>query len=275
MTTITLSEIYVYPVKSFAGIKVDVWDVDEKGLAYDRKWMLIDEHNRFLSQRKTPRMSMIKTGIVNDKLILGIPGMDEISVPLNPEDGERIETHIWHDQCPARLISEKADQQLSEFLKIPCRLVYQPNETVRKVDQNFAKPDDKINFTDGFPFLLISQNSLESLNSKMDTPLPMYRFRPNLVVSGCTGYAEDYWRHISIANINFRLPKPCSRCVVTTVNPELARYNKEPLRTLNRLRKWQKGVYFGQNAIHDKPGKLTVGDTIRVNQLGPQQPDLG
>jgi MOSC domain-containing protein len=275
MTTITLSEIYIYPVKSFAGIKVDTWNIDEKGLIHDRKWMLIDDQQQFLSQRKLPRMSMIKTAIDHDRLIISIPEMEDISIPLNPQQGEQIETYIWRDQCTARLVSERADQLLSEFLQIPCRLVYQPNETKRKVDQKFASEDDIINFSDGFPFLLISQGSLAALNEAMDIPLPMSRFRPNLVVSGCDSYAEDYWRHISIANINFRLPKPCSRCAVTTVNPERATYNKEPLRTLNRLRKWKNGVYFGQNAIHDNPGVLSVGDTVRINQLGPQQPDLG
>lgn len=272
MTLPLLSEIYIYPVKSFSGIKVAAWEVEAKGLRYDRKWMVVDRKNQFLTQRKLPRMALIKPSLNPDFLILTTPSMSEISIPLNQNSGEKIETSIWKDLCPAYLSSKEVDQWLSEFLQTDCRLVYQADETVRPVDPDYANPNDQVTFTDGFPFLILSENSLAKLNQEMEFDLPITRFRPNLVISGCDSYAEDFWRNISIGAINFRLPKPCSRCSIPTIDIETAKFNKEPLRTLNRLRKWNKNVYFGQNALHDNVGKLNVGDPVTIYKTGISQP---
>ena len=269
-----LSEIYIYPVKSFSGVKVDTWEVDKKGLRYDRKWMVVDGKNQFLTQRKLPRMALIKPSLNDTFLVLTAPSMSEISIPLNQNSGEKIETTIWTDHCPANLVSKEVDQWLSEFLQTDCRLVYQGDETIRPVDPDYANPNDHITFTDGFPFLIISENSMAALNREMELDLPITRFRPNLVISGCNSYAEDFWRNISIGALNFRLPKPCSRCSIPTINIETAKFNKEPLRTLNRLRKWNKNVYFGQNALHDNEGILNVGDTVTIHKTGIAQPPI-
>lgn len=274
MNAITLSEIHIYPVKSFAGIQVDAWKVDAKGLELDRKWMVVDREHQFLSQRRLPEMVKVETRILADSLQLSAPGMGSISFPLTQEPGPVITTSIWKDDCPATLVSAEIDQWLSDFLHTPCHLVYQADETVRQVDQRYAAPEDKTSFTDGFPFLIISENSLAVLNRKLPAPLPMSRFRPNLVVTGCDGFAEDTWRRIRIADIGFRLPKPSGRCPVTTIDAETARYGKEPLKTLSRFRKLQNKVYFGQNAIHDNPGTLRIGDEILVHETGAPQPDL-
>ena len=274
MTLPLLSEIYIYPVKSFSGIKVDAWEVENKGLRYDRKWMVIDRKNQFMTQRKLPRMALIKPSLNHNSLILTESSMGEISIPLNQNSGEKIETSIWKDQCSAYLVSKETDQWLSEFLHTDCRLVYQADETIRSVDPDYATPNDHVTFTDGFPFLIISENSLEELNQELEHDIPMIRFRPNLVISGCEGYAEDFWRNISIGAINFRLPKPCSRCSVPTIDIDTAEINKEPLRTLNRLRKWEKNVYFGQNALHDNMGKLTTGDPVIIHKTGIGQPPI-
>ena len=145
---------------------------------------------------------------------------------------------------------------------------------MRVVDAHYGLPTDTVAFSDGFPFLIISKNSLVSLNNDMALNLPMTRFRPNLVVSGCEGYAEDSWREISIGAIDFRLPKPCSRCSVVVIDPESADVGQEPLRTLNLTRKWQNKVYFGQNALHDQLGLLTVGDHVHIKVTGERQPLL-
>ena len=269
-----LSAINIYPVKSFSGISVNHCEVTVKGLQYDRKWMLIDQYNQFLSQRKLPEMALIKPSLHKDQLQLSAPGMENVCFPLNPTGGKKINTRIWQDDCIARLISPEIDQWLSDFLHTTCQIVYQPEETVRLVDQQYARPQDKVFFSDGFPFLIISENSLVELNHEMDIDLPMSRFRPNLVINGCEGYAEDYWRNISIGKIDFRLPKPCSRCSITTIDPETAQSIKEPLKTLNRLRKWNRQVYFGQNAIHDNCGIVKVGNPVVINKTGPAQPPL-
>jgi uncharacterized protein YcbX len=269
-----LTEIFVYPVKSLAGIKVSNWLVNEKGLLHDRKWMLIDNNNQFLSQRRIPKMILIKTQLTDKELILSTSDSGSISLPLNPTDGDLSEVNIWNDQCFAKTTSNQADLWLSDFLGIQCRLVYQAAEEIRQVDPNYALATDKINFSDGFPFLIVSHASLDTLNQAMNIEIPVLRFRPNLVISHCPSYAEDSWREISINNINFRLPKPCSRCSVPTIDIETGKTGKEPLATLNRLRKWNKKVYFGQNAIHNNVGELSTGSTVTIDLRGPSQPPL-
>jgi len=274
MTQSTLSAITLYPVKSLAGISVNSWPVTKTGLQYDRKWMLIDNAGQFLSQRKLPRMALIKTALTGSHLILSASGMEDLSLPLTPTDGDIINSTIWQDQCDARSVSLEADQWLSHFLNQDCRLVYQPDEMIRQVDPDYGRHTDNVAFSDGFPFLIISENSLVSLNQEMQLNLPMTRFRPNLVISGCPSYAEDSWREIGIGAIDFRLPKPCSRCSIPTIDPDTAQTGKEPLRTLNRIRKWQNNVYFGQNALHNQCGTLTVGDTVQVKVTGAKQPPI-
>jgi uncharacterized protein YcbX len=274
MTHFTLSGIYIYPVKSLAGISANTWPVNEKGFQHDRKWMLIDKDRQFLSQRKFPNMALIKTALTDKNLILSAPDMGKLFLPLEPVDGEIINSTIWHDQCDARSVSAEADQWLSDFLHQDCRLVYQPGEVIRPVDPVYAKPTDQAAFSDGFPFLITSENSLAALNHEMQLNLPMIRFRPNLVISGCPAYAEDSWREISIGSIDFRLPKPCARCPVPTIDPETAQIGKEPLTTLSRTRKWQNKVYFGQNALHNQCGRLTVGDAVHIKATGAKQPPI-
>lgn len=269
-----LSEIIIYPVKSLAGISVKEWPVIKTGLLYDRKWMLIDTDRQFLSQRKLPKMALIKTALTEEYLMLSAPGMVDLLIPLAQTDGDIINSTVWEDQCEARSVSDEADQWLSHFLTIACRLVYQPDDRVRLVDPVYGESSDQVAFSDGFPFLIISDNSLLALNQAMSLTLSMARFRPNLVISGCPSYAEDTWRKISIGDIDFRLPKPCSRCSIPAIDPETAEIDKEPLTTLNRLRKWDNKLYFGQNALHDQSGLLRVGDAVLVNVTGPKQPPI-
>lgn len=274
MSNLVLSDIYIYPVKSLAGICVSSWPVVKTGFKYDRKWMLVDSERQFLSQRRLPRMALIKTVLTDTQLILSAPGMDKLSLELEPKTGEIINSTIWHDQVDTLAISAEADEWFSRFLHTGCRLVYQPDTDIRPVNPGFAKPGDQTALSDGFPFLLISENSLATLNQAMQLNLAMARFRPNLVVSGCESYAEDTWREITIGAIGFRLPKPCSRCSVPTIDPGTAETGKEPLTTLNRLRKWQNKVYFGQNALHNETGVLSVGDRVLINVTGSPQPPL-
>jgi len=269
-----LSKLYLYPVKSLAGIEVSDWPVNEKGLLYDRKWMLVDREGNFLSQRRIPRMVLIKTRLTPTELILSADHAADIGIPLNSTDGSELMVNIWRDCCVARRVSVEVDQWLSDFLGLPCQLVYQPDQVVRPVDPDYARSSDQVNFSDGFPFLLISQPSLDSLNQVMGLQLPIERFRPNLVISGCDSYAEDYWRQITINQISFRLPKPCSRCPIPTIDTTTAQMSREPLATLNRIRKWNKHVYFGQNALHNNQGQLVVGSTVKIDLLGEKNPPI-
>lgn len=269
-----LKQIYVYPVKSLAGFQVAQWQVDKTGLRYDRKWMLIDESGQFLSQRRLPKMALIKTRIHNNQLLLSTTGQSDLLLPLNSDEGEDIVVQVWKDSCLAKAVGAFADIWLSQALGSRCRLVYFSEQQVRKVDPKYATEADQTAFSDGFPFLIVSESSLQALNQAMALELDMIRFRPNLVAAGCASYAEDCWRQIVINGIGFRLPKPCSRCSVPTIDPETALSTKEPLSTLSRLRKWDNKIYFGQNALHDGHGVLKVGSEIQIRLTGDSQPPL-
>lgn len=274
MSGLTVSQLYIYPVKSLAGIRVDRWPVDARGLRYDRRWMLIDDKNCFLSQRRMARMALIKTRLTNRAVILSTPDQKQIEVPLNMTSNELIQVKIWDDFCNARPVSREIDRWLGAFLGCDCRLVFQPDDSIRPVDPRFAGVADQTSFSDGFPFLIVSESSLRSLNQAMDLELPVNRFRPNLVISGASPFEEDVWREIRINNICFRLPKPCSRCNIPTIDQDTAISAKEPLKTLNMLRKWNKRVYFGQNALHDGPGEIATEIPVEILETGPRQPPL-
>lgn len=263
-----LKDIYIYPVKSLAGIRLENWDVVETGLKYDRQWMLIDENGQFLSQRRLPKMALIQTRLTASELILSTPNFSDLHLLLESNDGAVIQSTIWEDCCDALHVSNDADEWFSEVLQMPCNLVFLPTQTKRGVDLKYANAVDRVAFSDGFPFLIVSENSLNSLNLELKKPIEMTRFRPNLVIAGCEGYTEDFWREIQIGHISFRLPKPCSRCSIPTINPNTAEVGKEPLTTLNRLRKVGSKIFFGQNALHNSCGELKVGDAVNVKISG-------
>jgi uncharacterized protein YcbX len=269
-----LSDIFVYPVKSLAGIRVSQWEVVETGLKYDRQWMLIDENGAFLTQRTLPKMALIQTRLTDSELILSAVNFTDLHLPLESTDGEVIQSTVWDDSCAAQHVSNAADVWFSEVLQTACKLVYMPNDTKRGVDLNFASESDRVAFPDAFPFLIISENSLNALNAELEKPVEMNRFRPNLVISGCEAYAEDFWRVVKIGNMDFRLPKPCDRCGMPAINQQTAELTKEPLTTLSRLRKWENKVYFGQNALHNSSGELKIGDVVEVKLAGEQSPPL-
>lgn len=258
-----LTGLYRYPVKSLRGEELTRMIVSVRGADRDRHWMVVNEEGRFLTQRELPRMVLIRPTVLNGGLKLSAPGMPELEVA--PESWERLEVRVWNDRCLARVMSDDADHWLSRFLGVPCRLVYLPDEEHRVVDPGYGQPQDEVGFTDGFPFLLISQASLDDLNRRMGKALPMERFRPNLVVEGCEPYAEDRWKRIRIGDLSFRVVKPCSRCVIPTVNPDTGeREGNEPLKTLMTYRKQGNQVFFGQNLIHDGEGELEVGMPVEV-----------
>jgi len=260
---IVLNDLYRYPVKSSRGESLTSVQVSVRGLLHDRHWMLVNDAGRFLTQRELPQMVLIRPRVVASGLKLSAPGMSDLEA--QPDSEEELTVQIWRDQCTARVMSLAADQWLSEFLGVSCRLVYLSREQTRQVDQDYATSTDEVGFADGFPFLLISRASLDDLNRRMGLTLPMERFRPNLVVEGSEAYAEDNWKRIRIGELEFRVVKPCSRCVIPTINPETGeRTGNEPLKTLMRYRKQGNSVYFGQNLIHDGQGRLETGMPVEI-----------
>lgn len=260
----TLSRINIYPIKSAAGISLDTSEVDDRGLRHDRRWMLVDEEGVFLSQRRLPRMALIRVSLHSDGLAVDAPGMPALSVPFEPVDGDPIQAKIWSDETTVLPVGEEADQWFGGFLGARCRLVYLPESSVRIVRQDYGRSGDQVGLADGFPFLLISEASLENLNGRLEKPLPMNRFRPNLVVRSCPAHAEDRWSRIRIGEMEFRVVKPCARCAIPTIDQQTAGRGKEPLRTLATYRRFSGKVLFGQNLIHDSTGTLKVGDPLEV-----------
>lgn len=263
MSALILSALYRYPVKSLGGEEYQALDVQGRGFGFDRQWMVVDAQGGFLTQRQQPRMTLIGAS-VDDRGVLHLcaPGMPDMVV--GPYSDQRIEVVVWGDSVSAAPAGLDADAWLSEFLALPCRLVCFPREQVRAVDPDFAQPSDQVGFADGFPFLLISQASLGDLNGRLEQPVSMRRFRPNLVVDGCEAFAEDGWRRIRIGELEFRVAKPCSRCIIPTIDPTTGLRGKEPLQTLMGYRRRDNKVYFGQNLIHEDNGRLEVGMPVEV-----------
>lgn len=265
MGEIKLSGIYIYPIKSAAGISLNTAQVETRGFQYDRNWMLVDETGKFLTQRHFPRMALISVRLDKDQLVVKTPNRESLSIPINIDSDHHIEVQVWNDVCDAIPLGEEISQWFSEFLEISCQLVYMPESLFRPVNPHYATDNDQVSFADGFPFLLISEASLEDLNQRLDEPVPMNRFRPNLVVSGCEAFAEDSWRSIRIGSIIFRVVKPCDRCAITTVDQALGIRGKEPLLTLAKYRRSNGKILFGQNLIPGKLGVLQVGDSVEID----------
>jgi uncharacterized protein len=265
MPELRLSSITVYPLKSAAGLPQVSWEVDSFGLRHDRRWMLVDESGDFLSQRAHPRMALIRPGLRADTLVLRTDGVPDLPLPSAPAGPDVIVT-VWGGATRGRLVSAAADRWLSALLGIGCRLVHMPEEVVRPVSPDYAVDGERTSFTDGFPFLLISEASLEELNRRLAAPVPMNRFRPNLVVAGAKPFAEDRWRQIRIGPLTFRVAKPCPRCVVTTVDQARGvSPSTEPLRTLATFRRNAEGqVDFGQNLLHAGTGRLETGMPVEL-----------
>jgi hypothetical protein len=171
---------------------------------------------------------------------------------------------VWDDKCQAFDAGEDAAAWLSRYLLTKCRLVYFPDNEFRQVDLNYANKGEKTAFSDGFPLLLISQASLDDLNSRLVLHVAMNRFRPNIVVNGCLPFAEDLWKIIRIGNVTYRLVKPCSRCVIPSINIETAEREEEPIKTLAHYRKRDNKIFFGQNVIADVTGDIKVGMKVEV-----------
>lgn len=266
LKNITVTALTIYPVKSLAGISLDSSDLDSMGLAYDRRWMLVDENGGFLTQRTVPQMALIQTALQDGQLTLSIAGKAPHRVAEVTEDAASIEVSIWNDRVLASKVGKASDDWLSGVLGVDCQLVFMPEETLRQCDPEFAKQGERTGFADGFPMLLISEASLDDLNSRLLQPVDMRRFRPNIVVSGCEAFAEDQWNQFSIGDIQMRGVKLCSRCPLPNVDPDKGeRISNEPIATLMKYRKWDHKVFFGMNVIHEKQGRVSVGDELIVD----------
>ena len=259
-----VSELFIYPIKSLGGIPVSDAVVTDRGLQYDRRWMLVDSSNVFMTQREFAEMALLQTEISQGGLkVYHKKSETSILIPLEPI-GETISVQVWSDRCRAIVVDQKANEWFSDVLGKNCRLVYMPGTTKRRVDGRYAFNKEVTNFSDGYPFMTIGQSSLDDLNNRLEEKLPINRFRPNIVFTGGIAFEEDTWAHFTINDINFFGVKLCSRCVITTINQDTIKKSKEPLKTLATYRQKNHKIYFGQNLLHHGEGKIYIGDEIKL-----------
>ena len=260
---LTLSEINIYPIKSLSGISLQSAEVEERGLKYDRRWVLVDESNTFFTQRDFPEMALIKVFIQDDDLKLQHKkrNIDQLIVPLHFNHSKKDKVVIWNDTVVGEFYDHQIDDWFSEILGVKCHLVKMPESTQRFVDQTYAE-NKIVSFADAYPFLIIGQSSLDDLNSRMEKPLPMNRFRTNFVFTGGNSFNEDTWKKFKIGDVIFEAVKPCARCVITTTDQDTAERFKEPLLTLSKFRNFNNKVLFGMNLVCHSIGSVSVGDKI-------------
>lgn len=260
---IVLSQIAVYPVKSMAATYPTAADLVGTGLRHDRAWMVVEEDGTFLTQRQHPAMARIAALPGETTLTLSVDGGPPLEIPIR-KDGATREARVWDDRVKAVDQGDEAAAFLSDFLGRPCRLVRMAPAFRRSLRASYHAPDKTVGFADSAPLLLISEASLADLNSRLREPIPMDRFRTNLVVSGGTPYQEDSWTRIRIGAATFRIKSRCIRCQIITVDQSTGRKDIEPLETLESYRVGPKGVPFGVKVVHETMGTIRVGDEVEV-----------
>ncbi|HIA53841.1 MAG TPA: MOSC domain-containing protein [Candidatus Melainabacteria bacterium] len=268
MKKVRIVELNRYPVKSLGGISLKKADIEEKGIRFDRNWLVTLPSGKFLTQREIPRMALVHTEINDDgDLTLSAEGRPDIKVPHvdHPEDSDFKRVTVWKDECYAIDEGDEVAAWLSEFLETKCRLVKMKDGFKRPIIDEGKEFDGSVRFQDQYPLLVISKASLDDLNAKLDKPLPMNRFRPNIVIEGCEPFEEDGFKTLtSLSGVTLVSAKPCARCVITTTDQKTAERGVEPLRTLATFRSSEHGVLFGQNLTVTKPGSLNVGDDLNA-----------
>ncbi|GAB5546657.1 MAG: MOSC domain-containing protein [Sandaracinaceae bacterium] len=257
-----LGQIWIHPVKSLAGVRVDAADVDDRGLAHDRRFMVVGPDGRFLTQRTIPRMVSLGAHIEAGELRI-THRESSLSVSLDAEGPAR-EVTVWQDVVSALDVGDEAARFLTDALGAPARLVRMPREVRRQVDLAHAREGDLVSFADGFPFLVVGDGSLGAMSAELGEEADVRRFRPNLVIDGAPAFAEDEWPRFRIGPITFHGSKACGRCSIVDVDPDRGLAAKGHLSTLARFRKRGGEVYFGQNCVHDGTGTLRVGDAVEV-----------
>jgi len=265
MSQTTLASLIYYPVKACRGFNVSSWQVERMGLQDDRRMMVVTPGGRFLTQREHPRLALVTPELQGENLTLRAPEIDPVHLPVR-KTGAPWSVEIWKSRGVQAIDQgEQAAEWFSDWLGQQVRLVHLAEGFQRMVNPNYAvNTDDHTSFADGYPILLISENSLDDLNARLESPLPMNRFRPNLVVKASEPFAEDRWKRIRIGGVELAIVKPCARCVVTTIDKETLERGKEPLKTLAGYRRHSLGAVFGQNAIPLKEGRLQVGMDVEV-----------
>jgi len=261
--------IRIYPVKSCRGIDAETAVVERRGLAHDRRHMLIDANDRFVTQRQHPQMALI--GVTQDAtgLTLTAPGAEPLRIAATQRFDACARVTIWRGGADAAIAPDDVNQWLTRHLGFDCRLVRMDAEHHRAVAHESAQSGDEVSFADGAPLLLASLASLRELNARLAKPVSITQFRPNLIIDDSAAFAEDAWQRIRIGGAELEVAWPCARCIMITIDPETGRADGdgEPLRTLRTFRQVGRGVMFGQNVIPRRLGPIAVGDRVEIVSL--------
>lgn len=263
---IRLEEIIIYPIKSLGKISLKVSEARIRGLKFDRRMMLTDTKGNFLSQRKVPEMARFNMSIKDDGFLVQHES-EEMLIPFNPVSRNSRKVTIWDDRFNAPEAEDQFSRWFSDQLNLECRLILMDEDTQRPVQKKYSVDNEHVSYADGFPYLIIGTSSLEDLNEKLEIPVPMDRFRPNLVISTDAPFKEDDLDVFRIGEAIFRRVKPCSRCVITTTDQLTGIRSKEPLKTLSKYRKYGQKIFFGQNLICLKEGLLKTGDILNPTSI--------
>lgn len=260
-----LSEIWVYPVKSLRGYSVPSTTLIEGGLALDRRWMIVSEEGQFLTQRDLPQMvSLFAKFGVEDTLIISHRSGGRVEIDPLTDQSSLIYVQVWKDKCPAIPAPVAVNRQLSVWLGREVQLVTLISGQLRAVNPQYGHITDQVSFADGFPLLVTSVASINALNHTMKYPIEMERMRANLIISDCEPYAEDSWQSVEINGIAIDLVKPCSRCIIPSINLQSGVSEPHVIRALNESRRIGGSIFFGYNAIHRQLGQLHVGAEVNV-----------
>lgn len=267
-----VTALYIYPIKGLPGINLKSARAENPGFAYDRRMMLVDEHNRFISQREFPALTQFSLSLTEVGLCIQHPqASEELRVPFQLK-GDVIEVSIWDDCVAAYKANQNINEWFSNCLKSTCSLVSLFEGSNRNLEEKFNRGDDKVSFADAFPYLMISESSLHYLNQKLPEPVAIQRFRPNIVFSGSAAFEEDTFDELIIGSARFKATRACARCTVTTIDPQTGEKGKEPLQTLSKFRQGDNKIYFGENAmLLSAPANIFVGDEIwvKTKKSGP------
>ena len=264
-----VTQLWLYPIKSCAGLRLDEAVLDERGLQNDRRWMLVDEQGKVVTQREVPRLALVQPDLSPDTLTLSAPRMPVLQLPPG-EAGEPRQVDLWGDEMEV-LSVPGAKPWFTQYAGRELDLVYQPDSALRPLyhpELRLCPPETTgrhLTFVDGNPLHIVSEESVADLNTRLESPVEASRFRANIVVAGAKPYAEDSWETISIGNISFDLYETCKRCVLLNIDPNTATVAKEPLATLASYRREGGHVVFGRNIVHRTIGIIRVGEELRVH----------
>jgi uncharacterized protein YcbX len=264
VSELRLSSIYRYPVKSARGHALQAAQTDRFGLVGDRRWMLVDDRGHFQSQRRLPALALLDVELLEDGgLRLAFAG-EHVDVAEPDPAGKCVIATVWEDTVVAPLADATVNAWLSERLGESLRLVFCPPTALRGVEPGYAPPGQLVAFADGFPLLVIGEASLDLLNSRLQAPVPMNRFRPNLVIAGAAPHAEDDWRRLRIGSAEVELVKPCSRCVIPSIDQSTGERDSQINRVLAAYRRREGVIYFGMNALAPPGARFDVGEAVTV-----------